>query len=183
VRRRAEDGGSGADFGDPTRIEHRDAVRDLGGDAQIVGDEHDAAADLVAESAKQPQHLGLHGDVEGGRRFVGDDEVGIACDRDRDHHALPQAAGEFVRIGPHPAPRFGDADRGEQPQRLFVAARRLGDLPADPHGGVQRGHGVLEHGAEVEASYLAQRLGVTVDHVGAGDGHGAVDLGVRGKQS
>jgi hypothetical protein len=43
------------------------------------------------------QDLRLHGDVQGGRRLVGEDEVGVVRDRHRDHHTLPHAAGQFVR--------------------------------------------------------------------------------------
>ena len=60
----------------------------------------------------------------------------------------------------HPPLRVRDPDGGEQAQRLLVAACRLGDLPADPHGRVQRRHRVLEHRAEVEPAHFAQRLGV-----------------------
>ena len=60
------------------------------------------------------QHLGLHGDVERGGRLVGDDQLRVARDRHRDHHALPQPAGQLVRVGPHPALRLGDADGGQQ---------------------------------------------------------------------
>ena len=177
VRGRAEHRGGRADLGDPAGVQHGDAVGDLRGDAEVVGDQHDAAADLVAQPLQQAQHLGLHGDVERRRRLVGDDQLRVARDRDRDHHALPQSAGEFVRVGPHPPLRLGDADGGQQAQRLLVAAGRLGDLLADPHRGVQRGHRVLEDRAEVEPADLAQRLGVAVDHVRARDAHGAVDLG------
>ena len=129
------------------------------------------------------KHLSLHGDVECGRRLVGDDELRVTRDGDRDHHALPQAAGEFVREGAHAPLRVGNADGGQQTQRLLVAARRLGDLPADPHGGVQRGHRVLEHRAEVEPPHLAQCLGLAVDHVRARHPDGAVDLGLLGQQT
>ena len=41
-----------ADLGDPARVQHRDAVGDLRGDPEVVGDEHDAATDLVAQPAR-----------------------------------------------------------------------------------------------------------------------------------
>jgi hypothetical protein len=182
VSGRAEHVSGRADFGDPAGVEHRDAIGNLCGDTEIVGDEDDAATDLVAKPTKQTQHLGLHGHVERGRRLVGDDEFRVARDGDRDHHALPQPAGEFVRKRPHPSLRFGDADGREQAQRLVVATRRLGHLRADPHGRVQRGHRVLEDGAQVEAPNLSQGLGLAVDHVGAGDADLPVDPGVFGKQ-
>jgi hypothetical protein len=143
-----------------------------------VGDQDDAATDLVTQSAQQPEHLSLHGDVEGRRRLVGNDELRVAGDRDRDHHALPETSGQFVRVGPHASLGFGDADRREQPERLGVAPRGLGDLPTDPHRGVQRGHRILEHGTEIEAANLSQRLRVTGDHVRTSHRNRAVDPGV-----
>ena len=73
----------------------------------------------------RPQHLRLHRDVERGGRLVGDDQLGVARDRHRDHHALPQPAGELVRIGPHPARGLRDADGGRAgaaPPRSLPAA-------------------------------------------------------------
>ena len=172
-----------ADLGDAAGVEHGDAVGDLRGDAEVVGDEDDAAADLVAKPCQQSQHLRLHRDVQGGGRLVGDDQIRIARDGDGDHHPLTQAAGEFVGKGTHPSTRFRNADRGQQAQRLVVTARGLGDLLADAHGGVQGGHRVLEHRAQIQAPNLANVLVVTVDHVGSGDGDGAVDPGVFRKQS
>ena len=169
-----------ADLGDAARVQHRDAVRDLRGDTKVVGDEDDAATDLVAQPLEQAQHLGLDRHVESGGRFVGDDQVGVARDGHRDHHALAQTAGQLVREGPHPPLRLGDADRGQQPQRLLVATRGFGDLPADAHGGVQRGHRILEDGTEVEAPHLAQGPRRALDHVGTGDADGALGLGVTG---
>ena len=51
-----------------------------------------------ASSRQQVQDLGLHGDVEGGRRFVGDQQLAAAGQCHRDHHPLPHAAGELVRV-------------------------------------------------------------------------------------
>ena len=48
--------------------------------------------------ASSGQHLRLHGDVEGGRRLVGDDELRPAGHRHGDHRALAHAAGELVRV-------------------------------------------------------------------------------------
>ena len=167
------------DLGDAARVEHCDAVRDLGRDPEVVGDEHDAATDLVAQSQQQPQHLRLHGDVERRGRLVGDDQLWVTRDRDRDHHALPKPTGKLVRIGPEPALGVRNADRGEQLERLLVAARGLGDLLADPHGRVQRRHRILEDGAEIEAADLAQCLGIAGHHVGIGDLHRAADPRLR----
>ena len=84
-----------------------------------------------------------------------------------------------MRERPEPPLGFRDADGGEQLERLLVAAGRLGDLLADPHGRVQRRHRVLEDGAQVEPSHLAQRLRVAGHHVGARHCHRALHPGLR----
>ena len=81
-------------FNDPARIHDGDAIGDLGDDAEVVGDEQDRHADLAPQLVDQRQDLRLDRDVEGRRRFVGDQQQRIAGQRHRDHHALPHAAGE-----------------------------------------------------------------------------------------
>ena len=88
-----------------------------------------------------------------------------------------------MRKGAHPALGIGDADGGEQAKRLVGASRGLGDLAADPHGRVQRGHRILENRTQVEPADLAQCLGLTGDHVRSGDANGAIDLRVLGQQT
>ena len=75
------------------------------------------------EVFEQIQHLRLHGDVERGDGFVGDQDFRIERQRAGDADALPLAAGEFVRIAFH---RAGiEADQAQQ----FVGA-----LLAPPSG-------------------------------------------------
>ena len=49
-------------------------------------------------STQQPQDLRLDGDVERGRRLVGDQQRRAAHQRHGDHHALAQAAGKLMRV-------------------------------------------------------------------------------------
>ena len=72
-------------------VHDRHAVAHLGDDAQVVGDEHDRGAGLVAQVAHQVEDLGLDRHVEGGRRLVGDEQLGLAGEGHRDHHALGHA--------------------------------------------------------------------------------------------
>ena len=51
----------------------------------------------------QVEDLRLDGDVEGGGRLVGDQQLRLARERQGDHHPLPHAAGELVRILGGPA--------------------------------------------------------------------------------
>ncbi len=52
----------------------------------------------LLQLVQQRQHLRLDRDVERGGRLVGEQHVGAAGERHRDHHALAHAAGELVRI-------------------------------------------------------------------------------------
>ena len=47
---------------------------------------------------EQPQDLRLHHHVERGRRLVGDQQLRVAGERERDQHALALAARELVRV-------------------------------------------------------------------------------------
>ena len=60
--------------------------------------ENDARAGLVLELLDQLENLRLNRDVERGRRLVGDEQLRLARQRHRNHHALAHAAGELVRI-------------------------------------------------------------------------------------
>ena len=57
------------------RIHHIDAVAELRDDAEVMGDDEDAAVVVAAELAHQMHDLGFHGDVESRRRLVGDEEA------------------------------------------------------------------------------------------------------------
>src|SRR5687767_10387469 len=84
-------------------VHHDHALRGLGDDAHVVRDEHDGHAELGLQLVQQLQDLGLDRHVERRGRLVGDEEVGITGQRHGDHHALPHAAGELVRILLHAA--------------------------------------------------------------------------------
>ena len=112
------------------------------------------------------QHLRLRRDVEGGRRLVGDEELRLERERDRDHHPLALAAGEFVRIGAGEPRRVGQADLVEQrdaragirsaASKAAVRREGFGDLVADAHHRVERGHRLLEDHADIAPAHRAQ---------------------------
>ena len=79
-------------FDDPPRIHDRDAIDELRNHAHIVGDEQNRHVEPVAEVAQQSEDLDLDGDVERRGRFVGDENLRPAGERDRDHNALALAA-------------------------------------------------------------------------------------------
>ena len=55
-------------------------------------------AELALQLREQLQDLRLDRDVERGRRLVGDEQLRLAGERHRDHHALAHAARELVRV-------------------------------------------------------------------------------------
>ena len=91
--------------------------------------------------AHQVEDLGLDGHVERGRRLVGDEQLGLAGERHRDHHALRHAARHLVRDRPRAGARVGDADHracsssARSARRLALHAavelEDLADLVAD----------------------------------------------------
>ena len=80
-------------------IHDADAVGDLDRHADVVGDEDHAEVELALQLADQEQDLDLHGGIERRGRLVGQQEAGIARQRQRDHGALAHAARHLVRIG------------------------------------------------------------------------------------
>src|SRR6185437_9032080 len=99
---------------------------------------------------------------------VGDDELRIAAERQRDHDALTHAAGELVRIVVEALSRCRYADFGQQLDRsrsrlarrhLAVRRDRLDELAADAVERIEAGQRVLEDRADALAADLTQLLG------------------------
>ncbi len=99
---------------DLSRVHHDHVVGAAGDDAEIVGDEHHRHEALALLRFEHVEHLRLHGDVERRRRLVGEQQLRAGRERDRDAHALAQAAGELVRVVAHAPFGVGDADRREE---------------------------------------------------------------------
>ena len=70
--RRAEESIARRDLDDLPGVHDRHAVRHAGDDAEIVGDQQDRHPALRLQLAQEVEHLRLDGDVERGRRLVGD---------------------------------------------------------------------------------------------------------------
>ena len=160
---------------DPARVHDQHVVGELGNDPQVVRDQKDRHVQPLLQIAQQLENLRLRRHVECGGRLVGDQELGAAAQCNGDHHALPHAAGEFVRIGAHDL--AGRGNTHERQQFLCPHARRrsgeaeldpkrLHHLVADGEDRVQRCHRILEdHGDFASADGLhlplAQALEVT----------------------
>ena len=122
-------------FHDPAGVHDGDVVADVGDDTEIVGDEQQGHAELVLQFVQQAEDRGLDGDVERGGRFVGDEDLRLAGQGDREHHPLAHAAAELVGIvvdplgGPrdvHHVEQFDGAPAGVPARGALVAAH---DLP------------------------------------------------------
>ena len=109
---------------DAPRVHHEDAVGDVGHDAEVVRDEHDARVGPLAQLLHDLEDLRLDRHVQGGGRLVGDEHRRVARQRHRDHHALAHAAGELVRVAADALPRARDADALEQLDREVVRLLR-----------------------------------------------------------
>src|SRR6185437_16679506 len=95
MKRLAQEFAGGSEFDDLPRVHDGYAVGDVADDAEIVGDQQDAHAEAFFEVEQQFQDLRLDGDVEGGGRFVGDEQFWFAGEGHGDHDALLHAAGHF----------------------------------------------------------------------------------------
>ncbi len=151
------------------RVHHDHALRGLGDHAEVVRDEHDRGAGALLQLQHQVEDLRLDGDVERRRRLVGDQDRRRAGHRDRDHHALPHAAGELMRIFAGAPPRLGNLHEREHldrpverraPRQMLVQGDALGDLPADGHHRIEARHRLLEDHADPVAANRAHRAPV-----------------------
>src|SRR5262249_9133030 len=146
-------------------INHDDLLRELGDDAEIVGDQHDGGAGLVAQIAHEIKDLRLNRDIEGGRRLIGDKQLWIAGQRHRDHDALAHATRELVRIVLEALLGRRDAYKAQHLNRPLARLLRrhwavpqddLDDLIPDREGWVERGHWLLEDHRDLVATQLAK---------------------------
>ena len=102
-----------------------DPVRQTGHDGEVVAHEQQRRP-LAAETFEQIEDLVLDGDVEGRRRLVGDDQLGVTTDGRGDERPLAQSARELVRalVGPHLG--VGHTDVGEELlARLALGTRHI----------------------------------------------------------
>lgn len=56
-----------------------DLLDEVGGDAEVVGDQHDRGPGATAQVVDQVEHLRLHGGIQSGGGLVGDDQVRLPC--------------------------------------------------------------------------------------------------------
>ena len=143
-------------------------VGELGEDGKVVGDYHERGPLGRLEALEEPHDLRLHEHVEGGRRLVGDDQVGPEQEGERDHDALLHPAAQLVRVPRQDvlvqADRLDclghDAVRIAAPAAGPVHRERLCELLAHGIDGVERAHRPLEHHRYALPPPLRVELGV-----------------------
>ena len=145
----------------------------MGDDAEIVGDEDIGEAHLILQLLQEVEDLGLDGDIEGGDRFVGDDEIGLADEGACDADALALAAAEGMGVTAHDlggeaneTEGVGDAILKFCPPGQTHGAQGGADEFQDGHAGVEGGVRVLKDHAHVSA-HLVELLVVELGHIDA----------------
>ena len=157
-----------------------------------MGDEHDRGSRLIAQVTQQVEDLCLDGDVESGRRLVGDDELGTEGERHGDDDALLLSTGELVRVVIEAALRIGDPDLlhgGDDLGLEFglartpvVGAQAFGDLPSHRVDGVECRRWLLEHHRHICSAHLAQLFPGDAEDVLSGDDDCTRSLGGLGQE-
>ena len=96
----------------------------------------------------------MNGDIERGRRFIGDQKFGLTGNRHRDHHALLLAAGHLMRVAVDLDRRLGNTHLGQKrnsaiPRRFarqaLVLLEHFFNLVANAKHGIQRAHRLLKN--------------------------------------
>ena len=181
----------GADFDDLPGVHHHGAVADGGGQLQVVGDEQHRQPEVAPQAVEDRHDLGLGGDVQGGRRLIGQQQPRLGQQGRGDHDPLQHAAGHLVRVLPEPLVPMVDADLGEHvhrpPARLRrghpeVGPERLGHEVPDPPHRVGVRPRILEDHRYLVAVPAQVRAGEPVD-VGARVPDRALDLGPTRQQA
>ena len=91
---------AGVPFGHHSPLMHdRDAVREGVGLLQVMRGEHGGASGRL-QGADLPPQAAPRLDVEPRRRLVEEDQLRIAGQRQREHHALLLAAGQALEAAP-----------------------------------------------------------------------------------
>src|SRR6266481_5788190 len=137
-------------------IHNVDPIGVAGHHPQVVRNDKKGNSVLPAEILHQIQYLGLNGDVQGGGRLIGYDQLGVAAQRYGYHHPLEHASAELMGKLLEPALRVRYPHLIETTHSL-PARRRLahakvefegfGKLALDRENRVEGGHRLLiDHG-------------------------------------
>ena len=150
---------------DPSGVHHVHPIAEPGRDAEVVGDQEHADPAFRDEVVEEGEDASLGRDVERRRRLVGDQHLGVAAERHRDHDALSHPSRELVRVGVDPGRRLAEPDLPEQLDRTRagsglgqrrVEPDRLDQLVPDPEDGVECRERVLVDHRHATAADLGQ---------------------------
>src|SRR6516225_1716518 len=172
----------GAGFDDAAALHDRDARAEIADDRHRMRNEEVGQAELALELLEEVDDLSADADVEGGDRFVGDDEFGAEGEGAGDADALALSAAEFVReaaggglVHANGVEEFGDTLAADIAAQAFVDDKRLGDDVFDSQSRVERAEGILKNDLQVAAepaelgvSGGEQVVTVEVDAAGGG---------------
>ena len=108
----------------------------------------------ATQGPQKLENLGLDRHIERGGWFICNKQPGPVNQRHRDENALPLAAGELVGIVMNSGLWRGQAHLAHRGQHTLgdmlpgqtgaMCKKRLGNLAADTHYGIQGGHGLLK---------------------------------------
>ena len=150
---------------------------------EVVGDENEGHVPLATLILDEIEDLSLHRDVESSGGLIGEENRRAAGQGHGDHHALAHAARQFVRVLLETLLGFGDADVLEKLENDFLSvlaggtevdAQRFGQLLADLHDRIQRGHRILEDHRHLGAPDLLAILQAHGGELGSLEEHRAL---------
>ena len=151
---------------DPAAVHDRDLAAVLGHDPKVVCDQENRHPRLFLQPMHQVKDLGLDGDIQPGRRLVGDQEPRPGGQHHRYQHALAHAAAELVRIGMQSQLGVWHLYLSKQLHRTFFCVRaptlvadRACDLGAHRHQWIERAARALEDHSDPRTSHLPHPVG------------------------
>ena len=166
MHRPAEDVPHRGALDQPSGVHDLDRVAELGDERDVVRDEDHRRAVFGDQLLHEAEHLSLRGDIERGRGLVGDHDVGLVGERDRDHDPLAHAARVLPRVVVEPRLRARDLDLAhelEDPladvaaaELGLVTADRLADLRADGLHRIQRRRRILEDERDLATPHVLE---------------------------
>lgn len=149
----------GSLFDDLSGIHHGNPLGDVRNETEIVGDHQDGHAHLLLDVPEQFDDLGLNGDVERRRGFIGDQQFWFGGQGHGDHDSLLHAPTELVGVILGTSFGCGDAhalqqanDFGRGGTSRSVKAEGFENLGSDPQDRIERGTGFLEDVADDSAA-------------------------------
>lgn len=169
---------------DPPGVEDGNPLGQRRHHGEVVRDQDDRQPCLAQKPVEQPQDPGLHRDVEGCGRLIGNENLGASRQRGGDRDALAHSSGELVRIGAqrplgvrnaHVVEQLDGAPAGSGTRQPLVVTDVLGDLTADRQHRMQRGHRALEDHRHATSAQIPHPLFGQADQLDVSQPCGAAD--------